>query len=141
MSKIKNIYKKHCNVKSLKFLITYSILSVIAASVELSFLYLFTSILNIYYMVSVIPAYFIGGSLQFILIKYFSFKNKSKKIIQQASKYFLVISVGFLLTLCLMYIFVELFHIWYLFARIITIFIIVVYSISMHKYFTFSHNG
>jgi putative flippase GtrA len=138
MSKVHKFFKKSI-LKSLKLLIIYVFLSGIAALIELSLLYFFTSVLNIYYIISVIPSYLIGGSIQFILIKYFNFKNKSKKIIKQASIYLLVIAGGFLLTLCFMYIFVEFFNIWYLFARIITIIIVLVYSFNMHKYFTFRH--
>jgi putative flippase GtrA len=117
--------------------VTYVFFAGIATLVDLSLLFTFTEFFGIYYFFSGILSYFAGGIIHYILNKKYTFKNKSKKIVAQLSVFFGVALIGLIINQAVLYVLVEIGSIWYMFAKLISIFIVLLWNFTGHKYITF----
>lgn len=115
----------------------YTVLSSFAAVFELSLLYFLASIVGVNYLAAVIIAYILANSLQFLLIKHFTFNNKSKDFQSQVPTFVAINVGGLAITVAIVYCLVEFMAVWYLAARVISLFIVLFYSYNMHRTFTF----
>jgi putative flippase GtrA len=116
---------------------TYVFFAGIATLVDLSLLFTLTEFLAIHYFFSGIVSYICGGLVHYVLNKKYTFKNRSKKIVTQLSVFFGVALVGLAITQLLLYVLVELWAVWYIFAKLISIFIVLLWNFTGHKYITF----
>jgi len=103
-----------------KLIIKYIISGGTAASVDLVFLYIFTDVFKIWYIISAglsfLLAYFVSFSLQ----KFWTFRDDGReKIYQQMSLYFIVGVTNLFLNTAGMYLLVDGFGVMYLLAQII----------------------
>ena len=117
--------------------IRYVVIGSIAASVNLAMMFILTSILGIYYMLSVFIAYPVGTFTHFFMNKYLNFKNRTTRPGKQLIVFWSINLSGLMMTAGIMYILVESAHIWYLIANVIAACIVVTYSFNMHKRITF----
>lgn len=110
----------------------------IATIVDIVLLFIFTEKFHIFYLVSACFSYILGGIVHYLLNKRFTFKNTSKKIARQLSVFFAVAFIGLGLTQLLLFITVELFRIWYLYAKGISIALVMIWNFTGHKFITFN---
>ena len=115
----------------------YIVFAGIATIIDIGTLFILTSIINIHYFVSGIIAYCLGMITNYTLNKKYNFKNKDKKIMRQFSVFFIIASIGLALNQIILWILVEFFTIWYLFAKVISISIVMFWSFFAHKLITF----
>lgn len=73
----------------------------------------------------------------FILNKKFNFANRSKKVVRQFSVFALVALVGLGLNQLIIYSLVEFSGLWYMYAKVVSVMIVMIYSFVGHKKFTF----
>lgn len=100
----------------LRFLITGGI----AFTVNISVLYFVTSILHIYYLISVVFAFVASFSVSFLMQKFWTFKDHSREEWHvQFSLYLTLQLVNLALNAALMYMLVEYLHLWYILAQIL----------------------
>lgn len=124
-------------MKNLKLFIGYVICGGFATVVDIGFLYGFTEFLGIWYFYSAALSYFMGMLTNYSLNRYFNFKNKSKKIVQQFGIFASVALIGLLLNQFLLYSLVEWASLWYIYAKFISTFLVMLWSFYGHKKFTF----
>jgi putative flippase GtrA len=124
-------------LRSIMAMRKYTLLSCIAAVVELSLLYVLGTVLGIQYLVAVVVAYVITNTMHFLLIKYYCFDNRSTDFARQVPTFIFVLLGALGLTMAIVYVLVEFAHIWYFLARIIALVLTLFYSYNMHKRFTF----
>lgn len=92
----------------------------IGGLVHLSLLFLFTDIFSIHYLISTALALFIVFWLSFFMQKYWTFIEKSKeRFWRQSVHYFAMHSIAFAGNIALMYLFVDIFGIWYMLSQVI----------------------
>jgi putative flippase GtrA len=112
----------------------YIISGGMATLTNLVFLFIFTELFGIWYLLSAIISYIISFAVSFTMQKFWTFQDGSKeKIKSQAIIYIIVTTLNLgLNTLCI-YLFVEFgFH--YLFAQILSSIIIAIESFFVYKY-------
>ena len=115
----------------------YFLIAALATIVDMSFLYIFTEFLGIFYFFSAFMSYFLGMITNYSLNKIYNFKCKSKKIIRQFAKFSFVAGVGLVLNQIIIYTLVEFAKMWYMFAKTISVFIVLIWSYNGHKHITF----
>ena len=106
-----------------------------SAAVDFFFLYLFTDVAGIHYLLSSVFAFLIAFVVSFILQKFWTFQDHSTdRVHMQAVAYFVVAGLNLLLNTLLMYLFVDKLHVWYLFAQFISSGLIACESFFISRY-------
>lgn len=101
-----------------KVIIKFLISGCTATAVDLGFLYFFTDIMKIYYLVSAVIAFILAFFVSFGMQKFWTFRDNSRdKINRQLSQYLTVTLFNLLLNMFGLYIMVEKFNIMYLVAQ------------------------
>jgi putative flippase GtrA len=107
------------------------------ASLNILILYILTGILNLHYSFSILIQTLVVNSIGFYLNKKFTFKKNKDSFWREFLKYHTVMFSSFLLVLLLMFLFVDIFHVWYLFSFFIVSVIMISYNFISHKKWTF----
>ena len=105
--------------------------------VDVASLYLFVNFLHIHLLVSTALSFLLAVINNFTLNKYWTFKNKSSNIRKQFIKFVIVSCIGLVLTEISMVIFVYGLKIWYVFSKLITSGIVLLWNFLANKYWTF----
>jgi len=115
----------------------YTFFAGIATIVDVGLLYGFTEFAGISYLISAALSYLFGMATNYSLNKKFTFKNKSRRITLQFSVFMGVALVGLILNLIIMFVLVEFFGLWYMLAKVVSLFIVLMWSYLGHKKITF----
>lgn len=136
IARMKKIYARYDAAHaSLVRLVRFIISGGTGAFVDLSFLYIFTSIFHIWYVISTAAAFIIAFGVSFVLQKYWTFRDHSNdQLHKQASLYFIVAVANLFLNTYLVYFFVQSFHIHYIVSQIIASIIIAFESFFIYRY-------
>ena len=108
-----------------------------AAVVDFVLLYALTEYLHIWYFFSAFISCTTAMVVNYLLNKYYNFKNKSKYILPQFSIFVSVSVIGIILNQVIIFTLVEYAHLWYMLAKIISLCTVVCWSFYGHKRFTF----
>ena len=112
-----------------------------AAVVDIVFLYFFTDICQWWYVISTIVAFIIAFVISFSLQKYWTFDDKNHENIHYQLFWYLLISViNLILNTLLVYILVDLVHIWYIFSQILVAGFIAINNYFVYKHFIFKRS-
>jgi len=123
-------------IKSKKRFITYIIMGSIAAVVDLALLFILTEYAHIFYLKSAVISFLASSFVHYGLNKTITFKNKSKKYALQFIVTMVVAVVGLILNLGILFSLVSL-GLWYMFAKIIALLVIVVFTYNLNKHVTY----
>ncbi len=115
----------------------YILFAGIATVVDFGLLYTLTELAGIHYFVSAMCSYTAGMVTNYSLNKKRTFNNKSKRIKTQFSLFVSVALVGLVINQGIIYILVESAHLWYIYAKFIAMWIVVIWSYIGHKKITF----
>jgi putative flippase GtrA len=115
----------------------YVLYAGIATLVDLGVLYALTEYAGVWYLFSAVISYCAGMVTNFTLNKYLNFRNKSRKIVQQFGIFAIVAVVGLGLNQLILAVLVEVFKLWYMYAKLISIAIVMFWSFFGHKKLTF----
>lgn len=139
MQSMKQIIKKIIKLikRNLILFIRYNIFAGFSTLLDLILIYVLTEFFNIWYMYSVTIGYIVGVSTNYILNKYLTFKNKSRKIVLQFGLFVTIALIGLLLNQIIIYLLVEFIGMWYMLAKIIAVVIVMFWNFSRHKKWTF----
>jgi len=127
-------YKK----RSLGQFIKFSIVGGVGTLINIAILYILTEFFNIYYLISAIFAFIVALTNNFILNKIWTFEEKLKEgALRKYIKFFTISVIALTVNLSFLYIFVEYFKIWYIFAQFLAILITLIINFSGNKLWTF----
>ncbi len=119
-------------------LLRYVVAGLTGAGTQIGLLYIFTDLLNVWYIYSSVIAFVSAIVVSFLLQKFWTFKDKATdNIHHQAFKYLITAVSGLLINTVLMYVLVDLFGLWYILAQIIIGAVIMVFNFLMYKLFVF----
>jgi len=105
---------------------------------QIFFLYLFTDLLYLNYLTSSVLAFVITVFVNFNLQKYWSFGDKGEYEIGKKMAKFGLLSVSNLfLNSLLMYIFVDIFNVWYLMSQFLITATLFLFNFFIYKYYIF----
>lgn len=133
-----NCIYRHFQKQDVKLFSGYTIFAGFATLVNLGFLFSLTEFFHVWYFYSSAFAYLTGMVINYSLNKYLNFKNKSKRIIPQFALFVMVALVGLGLNQLILYFLVEVIKLWYLFASLISLFLVMFWSFYGHKKLTFN---
>ena len=119
--------------------IVYSFVALIPASIDFSILYFLTEFLELYYVYAFVFAFSVGSLISYVCQKTLTFKNESEKYTLQFTLFALLGIFALLVNLAIVFLLVEFFSIYYLWAKAIAILIVVVLNFLLHKYISFSY--
>ncbi len=121
-----------------RFLITGGI----AFVVNISVLYVVTSVLHVYYLASIFVAFSASFSVSFLMQKFWTFKEHSRDFLRaQFYQYLTLQLVNLALNACLMYLFVEYVHLWYIFSQTIILLGLSIISFLVNRNYIFKPQG
>jgi putative flippase GtrA len=139
MKVIKSIERKLRRVSKNQFF-RFILVGSICTLQNLVLLYFLTSILKWHYLLS---TSFLGvtvNSFGYYLNKRFTFKSNKfgvRLLLYEFFKYHTVMLSSYLTILLLMYLLVDIFHIWYLLANLILTIVMTTYNFLFHRKWTF----
>lgn len=122
---------------SFKKLIKYSFLTLISNIFDFGLLYIFTDLLNVYYLFSAVISYLVAIFINYLLNREYTFKYTPKNFKLALKSFVSYISVsvsGMIFTIGLMGLFVELLGINYLIAKLIASILIFFYVYFGHSF-------
>lgn len=112
-----------------------------AAVVDIAFLYIFTDLFKIWYILSAILAFILAFFVSFLLQKFWTFQDKEKDNIHRQGIIYLIISIINLgLNTLLVYIFTEYVRFHYVFSQFVTGIILAFSSYFIYRRFVFKSN-
>lgn len=129
--------------KDYKKLVKALMVGVLATLVDMAFLYVFKNYLGVFYLTAQAMSYLLGMGVSFYFNRTFTFRNKSNQVHYQFASFSLVALSQWLLTLVLMFVFVNLlFNDPYsntviMTSKVIVAFIGFVYAFTLNKSLTF----
>ncbi len=127
--------------KKFQIYIKYVIAGGTAAIVNIAFLYLFTDIIGIYYLISTTIAFIIAYFVSFYLQKFWTFRDNSKdQLARQMSVYFIVGLANLAVNDAGMYILVDWVKLYHILAQIIMGALIAISSFLIYKYMIFKES-
>lgn len=119
-------------------IIRYLISGGTATAVDLGFLYVFTSLFHINYLLSSVLAFLLAFGVSFFLQKFWTFADRATdRMKSQLVIYFIITSINLGINTLLMYFFVDFFHIQYILAQIITAGLVACESYFVFQIFVF----
>jgi putative flippase GtrA len=119
-------------------IVRYIISGGTAAFVNILFLYIFTDIFGWWYLMSAVVAFLFGFAVSFGMQKFWTFRDHSTDNVHvQASIYLIVCIANLLWNTFLMYMFVDIFGMWYILAQIFAGGIVALSSFFIYRKFVF----
>ncbi|NDK08396.1 glycosyltransferase [Candidatus Gracilibacteria bacterium] len=122
---------------NLKIFIKYGIVGLSGTAIDIGSLYIFVDLLGINLYIGVTLSFILAVINNFLLNKIWTFRDKSIKYKRQFAKFFIVSIIGFSLTMACMYVLVDILQIYYIYSKIITSIIVVLWNFLGNKYWTF----
>jgi len=146
LEKYKNLMKQAQEFYSLNYgmfkknvLLRYLVAGLTGASTNIGLLYIFTDIFKIWYLYSSLLSFVVAVVLSFILQKFWTFNDGDvEKVHHQFTRFLGVALLAIVVNTISMYILVDIFKMWYIFAQIITGAVIAVFNFLMYKFFIFN---
>lgn len=100
--------------------------------------YVFTRLLDIYFIVANIISFALVSLMSFFLNKRWTFRDQNHRIHLQYMKFLTVVTLGLLLNTSLLYVFVRWLHISDLVAKAFAVGVVLFWNFGMNKLWTFS---
>jgi len=115
----------------------YFVFALLATVVDWGLVFLLTSVFDVWYIISVIAGY-IGGLLSaYFFHRIYTFKNSYRRVGLQFFLFWAVATIGLGFTSMIVLVFVEVFHIWYMSARMIATGVVFFWNFIGHKFISF----
>ncbi|TRT83989.1 MAG: GtrA family protein [Microcystis aeruginosa Ma_OC_H_19870700_S124] len=117
--------------------IKFAFIGAFCTALNLGLLYLLTSIAKLNYIISTLIALIAINFIGFYLNKYYTFKTDQKRFLPELWKYYSVMLSSFILNLFFMFVLVQLFNMWYIYASLTITLGFLFYNFFMHKNWSF----
>lgn len=116
----------------------YSIVGALGTAIDIGSLYVFVEFFHVPVLLAAAFSFLLAALNNFALNKMWTFRVKSKNNRKLFIKFMVVSLIGFALTELFMIVFIELFSLWYLFAKALTSLIVLVWNFLGNKLWTFT---
>jgi len=125
-------------LKEFAVFIKYATVGVTGTALDVGSLYVFVDLLHIPVLVAAALSFILAVVNNFILNKFWTFRNNSRKFRKQFIKFSVVSVVGLVLTEICMAVLVYLMDIWYIVSKLITSVIVLTWNFLANKNWTFT---
>jgi dolichyl-phosphate beta-glucosyltransferase len=126
------------NRKAFLVFLRYAVVGVSGTALDVGSLYVFVDLLHIPVLVAAAMSFVLAVINNFILNKYWTFRNNDRNFRKQIIKFFIVSIVGLALTEISMVILVYFLGIWYIASKLITSVIVLTWNFLANKNWTFT---
>ena len=110
----------HAYTLKYRIIAKFIVSGAIGAITMLFFLIIFTEVFDFWYLISTVLAFIIATCVSFSLHKFWTFRDKNLLLVKnQASSFFVVQGILFILNTSLMYFLVDIVGIWYILSQVI----------------------
>lgn len=109
----------------------------LCASLNLTLFFIFTNLLGMHYILSLVVLTIIVNSIGFYLNKRYTFKSTKKSFLYDLYKYHLVMLSSLIISILLMYLLVDILNYWQIYSFIIVTVIMTVYNFVAHNKWTY----
>ncbi len=120
-----------------RLFVKYCIAGGTAAVVDFSILYTLTEFLGVFYLYSATISFILSALTSYSINRKWTFRSQGKKR-KQIPIFFFIAIIGLLLNNTIIYIGVEVFGLWYIWAKVIATGFVLVWNFFGNKYFTFN---
>ena len=121
--------------KLVKQIIKFGIVGASAFLIDYSILYILTEVFGIYYLYSSVISFSVSVIFNYILSIKWVFDVSKKQTIKEFSTFIILSIIGLIINQLIMYIMVEKVSIWYMFSKIVSTIIVMVYNFITRKIF------
>ena len=133
-NKISNLFKTSNFVELIKF----AFVGALGTVVNLSILYTLTELFNVHYIISEAIAFLVSVVHNYILNKIWTFKESlHERIITKYFKYIIINLISLCINLTILFILVEFYGFWYIFAEVVAISCAFLNNFIINKFWTF----
>ena len=122
-------------IKLFEQIIKFGIVGVIAFFIDYSLLYILTEFLGIYYLYSSIISFIVSLIFNYIVSIKWVFDVSKKQTLKDFIIFILLSIIGLIINQLVMYIMVEKVNIWYMFSKIISTIIVMIWNFITRKIF------
>ena len=116
----------------------YFFIAAFASLIDLGLLYFLTDVVGIFYLISATFSFVGAQVVNYLVNKKLNFNNPSRKIVKQLIFFIFVNTIGLGISLVILAFLVEVFGIWYILAKIISMLVAFNSNYYFHKKYTFS---
>ena len=110
------------NNKTTSQFIKFSIIGTVGTTIHLAILYSLTEFAGVYYIISAVAAFFVALTNNFLMNKFWTFRETSKgKHVKRYITFLIVAITAFLVNIAILYTITEFFKIHYLISQVIAI--------------------
>ncbi len=132
------IFSKLFSKPLIKQFFKFAIVGAIGTLVNILVLYIFTEFFKVFYIISEIFAFFSSSVNNYLLDKYWTFQEDLKeKIVPKYFQFVIISLISLTVNLSILYIAVEYFNYWYVFAEVGAILIVFLINFVGNKLWTF----
>lgn len=117
----------------------FFIIGIFCFLIDISLLITFVEIFGCYVYFAISLSFIVATFVNYLLNIKFVFENGKHKKIYELTYFFLSAIIAFCLTLLLMFLFTDKFGLWYVISKIITVFIVSVFTFTIRKMFIFKN--
>jgi len=122
----------------LRLVVRYVAVGLFAVVLNIVLLYLFTDMIGMWYLAAAVLAFLITFLVAFILQKHWTFQDGSGAYLRQGTSYFAIGVLNLALDTSLLYIAVDILHLWYLGSQVVIIGLLAFMSFLANRHVTFS---
>ncbi len=123
--------------KNKKF-VKFSICGFISAIIDIGVLVLLVEFFNIYVIIANTISFIFAVINSFLLNKYWTFRDNSKKNVNQFIKFLFISIVGLILNYIFILLLINL-NVWYIIAKVIVIIIVAFWNFFANNFWTFNN--
>ncbi|MCD6109736.1 GtrA family protein [bacterium] len=127
------------NVLSVYIFGRYLLVAMFGLTCDMTTLFLLVQYAKFPVLVATAIAFMVAVIVNFNLHKRWTFHDNAKNVKTQFTYFFIISTANFLLTMGFMYLFVDIVNLWYMFAKIITATLVLIFSYTMNRLLTFRH--
>ncbi len=119
----------------------YCVGGAIAFVVDFSLLYVLTEFLKVWYLWSATISFSLAAVVNYLIQRYWTFNSTDRRIARQFFIFLSVQTVGLFINNIIMYVAVEYFSLWYLFAKILSTGAVLIWNFGASKIFVFNEKS
>lgn len=121
------------NNKLIKQIIKFGIVGGLAFLIDYLILFLLTDVVGIYYLISSIISFIVSVVFNYILSIIWVFDVNKKQTVKEFLIFIILSAIGLLINLVIMYLLVDIANIYYMFAKIVSTAVVMVYNFITRK--------
>ncbi len=127
----------HQQIAKFHQFLKYCIGGGLAFFVDIVGLYVFTEFFGFWYILSATLSFILAAIFNYLYQRFITFKSQDKNYTKQFILFVVIALVGLLINNSILYILVESFGIWYMFAKAFAAAIVLIWNFWANKKFTF----